>query len=73
MTGKYISYHLFNWSIAKNRFVKSILKADGNIEKEVKINGKYLVKVLNPASNMKLHKNWYKSNTAFFKQSFQTF
>jgi hypothetical protein len=73
MTGKYISYHAFNWAIARRRFVKSILAAGGSVEAKKKENKKHLVKVSNPLPNMHQHKNWYSSNKLFWASSFSKF
>lgn len=73
MTGKFISYHAFTWATAKNRFVKSILKANGDIEQEAKEKGKYLVKVSNPNHQMKDHPKWQQSNNNYWKKPFISF
>lgn len=64
--GQYITYHAFYWRIAKNKFVKSILNAGGDIEMEATGSNHYLVKISNPSSQMKDHPKWNSSNRKFW-------
>lgn len=73
MKSTYISYHCFNWILGRILFVKSIIKVGGEILEIKKENGKHLVKVSNPISNMQKHKNWYNSNNKFFNKQFKPF
>lgn len=66
-TGEYISYHAFYWRTAKEKFVKSILKIDGDILMEQKVKGHYLLKVSNPCHRMNDHPKWQSSNNKFWK------
>lgn len=67
MNGQYFTFHAFYWRIAKNKFVKSILKAGGDIEMEKTGSNHYLVKVSNPSGKMKDHPKWASSNKKFWK------
>lgn len=71
MNGTYISYHAFTWAIAKRKFTKSILKANGEILQEEKLKNKYLVKVSNPSHHMNKHPKWSLSSKNFWRNGFK--
>lgn len=75
MKGAYITYHAFYWKIARNKFIKSIRAAGGDILMETNAKGHYLLKISNPCHQMKTHPKWQSSNNKFWNlpaQSIQT-
>lgn len=63
---EYITPHAFYWRRAKNKFVKSILDAGGDILSEAKARGYYLARVSNPNHSMRGDIKWAKSNNKFW-------